>query len=159
MPFLDLLTTDRVRTDLDAASKPVLLEHLSALLADSEADRAAVLDALTSRETLGSTGLGRGVAIPHGRMAGIDKARAAFVRLRKPLEFGSIDAEPVDLVAALVVPAHFTDQHLQLLAELAELFSDKALTRALRAAPDGSALRAELAEFARHTMKGRPWTD
>ncbi|HOX70265.1 MAG: PTS sugar transporter subunit IIA [Dokdonella sp.] len=159
MPFLDLLTTDRVRTDLDAADKPELLDLLSGLLADDDADRAAVLEALTSRESLGSTGLGRGVAIPHGRMSGIDKARAAFVRLGQPIDFGSMDGEPVDLVAALVVPAHFTDQHLQLLAELAEVFSDRTLTRALRAAADGSALRAELAEFARHKMAGRAWND
>jgi PTS system nitrogen regulatory IIA component len=148
MPFLDLLSTERVRTDLVAADKTVLLDSIADLLATSHEEKHAIQEALTARELLGSTGLGRGVAIPHGRIAGIEKARAAFVRLDEPLDFGSIDARPVDLVAALIVPAHFTDQHLQLLAELAEIFSDARLTLALRNAADASALRAELAEFA-----------
>ena len=108
---------------------------------------------------LGSTGLGNGVAIPHGRMDSLDKPRVALVRLAEPLEFGSIDGQPVDLVAAMVVPGQNTDLHLQLLAELAEFFSSNEVVKALRKAPDGSALRAELAEFSRSRLKDATWTD
>lgn len=108
---------------------------------------------------LGSTGLGNGVAIPHGRIDGLDKPRVALIRLSEPLAFGSIDGEPVDLVAAMVVPEHNTDLHLQLLAELAEFFSHKEMVKTLRKAADGSALHAELAEFSRNRLKDATWTD
>ncbi len=159
MPFLDLLSTERVRTDLVAADKTDLLGILSGLLAVDADERRKISDALVGREKLGSTGLGRGVAMPHGRIPGLDRPRAAFVRLASPLDFDSVDAQPVDLVAALVVPTHFTDQHLQLLAELAEIFSDNDLTLALRSAPDSSALLQELAEFGKNRTKGPAWTD
>ena len=144
MRFLDLLPAGRVRTGLVARDKPGLLEHLAQLLADA-GDVGPVHAALAARERLGTTGLGHGVAIPHGRSAAIGEARGAFVRLAAPIDFGADDGQPVDLVAALVVPVHFTDQHLKLLGELAELFSDPAITRALRAAPDDAGLRAALA--------------
>jgi PTS system nitrogen regulatory IIA component len=144
MRFLDLLNSERVRTDLTATDKPALIVELAGLLAHDDAAVALVRNALSSREKLGSTGLGHGVAIPHGRSADVGEARAAFVRMAEPIEFGADDRQPVDLVAALIVPAHFTDEHLKLLAELAELFSDASITAALRAAPDAVALHAEL---------------
>jgi PTS system nitrogen regulatory IIA component len=140
MPFLDLLPQERVRTDLVASDKAGLIARLAELLA-GDGDVRTAQSALEAREQLGSTGLGHGVAIPHGRSAAVAEPRAAFVRLQKPIDFGADDKRPVDLVAALIVPDHFTDQHLKLLAELAELFSDTALTHALRAAPDARALR------------------
>ena len=143
MPFLDLLPAERVRTDLVANDKAALIARLADLLAGGD-DATVVQAALDAREQLGSTGLGHGVAIPHGRSEAVTEARAAFVRLPRPIDFGADDGQPVDLVAALIVPEHFTDQHLKLLAELAELFSKSELTAALRAAPDAAALRAEL---------------
>ena len=143
MPFLDLLPAERVRTGLVAHDKAGLIEQLANLLA-VDGDIAAARDALAARERLGSTGLGHGVAIPHGRSAAIGEARAAFVRLAEPIDFGADDGRAVDLVACLIVPAHFTDQHLKLLAELAELFSNDAITTALRAAPDSTALHDAL---------------
>lgn len=145
MPLLDLLPPERVRTHLVATDKPTLIAELAALLA-GDGDAAVVRAALEAREQLGSTGLGHGVAIPHGRSAKVSEARAAFARLADPIDFGADDHQPVDLVAALIVPAHFTDQHLKLLAELAELFSDAELTGALRAAPDAHTLRETLRE-------------
>lgn len=139
MPFLDLLPLERVRSGLVASDKPALIEQVARLLAGAD-ETTIVRDALMARERLGSTGLGHGVAIPHGRSAAIVEARAAFVRLSEPIEFGADDRQGVDLIAALIVPAHFTDQHLKLLAELAELFSDTSLTDALRAAPDATAM-------------------
>ena len=143
MPFLDLLPPERVRTDLVANDKAALIARLADLLA-GEDDAGIVHAALEAREQLGSTGLGHGVAIPHGRSAAVGEARAAFVRLAHPIDFGADDRQPVDLIAALIVPEHFTDQHLKLLAELAELFSDTHLTDALRAAPDAATLREDL---------------
>lgn len=159
MPFLDLLTSDRVRTDLVAASKSELFEEIAVLLAGDSGQQHQFHESLLVRERLGSTGLGRGVAIPHGRIPGIEQARAVFLKLRAPLEFDAPDGVPVDLVAALVVPTHFTDQHLHLLAELAELFSDEQLTTALRKAGDASAIIAELAEFAGKRIREPAWTD
>jgi len=150
MPFLDLLPAERVRTGLDARDKAGLIDRLAAILA-ADGDVGIARDALAARERLGSTGLGHGVAIPHGRSAKVSEARAAFVRLAEPIDFGADDGKPVDLVAALLVPAHFTDQHLKLLAELAELFSDGSLTSALREAPDAPALRTVLEGGLRHS--------
>ncbi|RYD15242.1 MAG: PTS sugar transporter subunit IIA [Lysobacteraceae bacterium] len=139
MPFLELLPAERVRYGLVARDKAELLDRLALLLADG-GDPAPTREALVARERLGSTGLGHGVAIPHGRSAAVTEARAAFVRLEPPIEFGAEDRAPVDLVAALIVPAHFTDQHLKLLAELAEMFSNAVVTAELRAAADAPAL-------------------
>lgn len=144
MPFLDLLPVERVRTGWRVRDKADLLDQLSSILA-GDGDVAGLHAALVARERLGSTGLGHGVAIPHGRSDALEQARAAFVHLATPIEFGASDGQDVDLVACLIVPAHFTDQHLKLLAELAELFSDASVTSALRAAPDAPALREELA--------------
>jgi PTS system nitrogen regulatory IIA component len=145
MPFLDLLPLERVRTDVIANDKETLIAELAELLAGGDReDVRTVQTALEARERLGSTGLGHGVAIPHGRSTSVAEARAAFVRLAHPIDFGADDRQAVDLVAALIVPAHFTDQHLKLLAELAELFSDSGLTASLRAAPDAATLRENL---------------
>lgn len=144
MPFLDLLPAERVRTNLVVRDKSDLIDQLATLLA-GDGDVAGVRAALTARERLGSTGLGHGVAIPHGRSDAVHEARAAFVHLAQSIDFDASDRQPVDLVAALIVPAHFTDQHLRLLAELAEMFSDADISAALRAAPDARALRDKLA--------------
>jgi nitrogen PTS system EIIA component len=146
MRFLDLLPAERVRSGFVAHDKTELIDRLATLLAGDGDDVAIVRDALSARERLGTTGLGHGVAIPHGRSAAVGEARAAFVRLATPIAFGADDGQPVDLVAALIVPAHFTDQHLTLLAELAEMFSDATITAALRAAPDSAALHARLTD-------------
>jgi len=159
MPFLDILPVERVRAGLEVAGKPALLDELARLLAIPRGSAKTIRVALADREQQGSTGLGRGVAIPHGRSSEVSTPRAAFVRLAQPLEFEAIDARPVDLVAALIVPAGYTTQHLELLAELAEMFSDGGLTEALRTAVDAPALRAELAEFAANRSRGHAWTD
>jgi PTS system nitrogen regulatory IIA component len=143
MPFLDLLPAERVRTGLDARDKAGLIDRLATILA-GDGDATVAREALAARERLGTTGLGHGVAIPHGRSAKVTEARAAFVRLAKPVDFGADDGKPVDLVAALLVPAHFTDQHLKLLGELAELFSNSEITDSLRTAVDAKALHAAL---------------
>jgi PTS system nitrogen regulatory IIA component len=140
MQIIDLLTPARVLIDFRASSKKRLLESLAGLLderATPDSER-AIFESLVRRERLGSTGLTHGVAIPHGRSADVTRAAGAFIRLAEPLEFDSLDRQRVDLVFGLVVPEHFTDQHLMFLAGLAELFSDPSITARLRAAPDAA---------------------
>ena len=149
MHLLDLLSPARVRTGAIVAGKKRLLETVSAMLADGaggEGDR-AIFDTLCGRERLGSTGLGHGVAIPHARSAKALNPAAAFLRLAEPIDFGALDGEPVDLVFALVVPDHFAQQHLLLLAQLAEMFGDATFRDALRAAPDAGALYALVSDW------------
>jgi PTS system nitrogen regulatory IIA component len=127
-----------------------LIVRRAGLLAGGGDDADHVREALVARERLGSTALGNGVAIPHGRSSQIGAPRAVFARLAAAVDFGAGDGRPVDLVASLIVPAHFTEQHLQLLAELAELFSDANLVAALRAAPDDASLHRLLRERPRN---------
>ncbi|MGH8036053.1 MAG: PTS sugar transporter subunit IIA, partial [Lysobacterales bacterium] len=89
---------------------------------------------------LGSTGLGKGVAIPHGRVKGNRSIHASFIRLKKPLAFDSADGEPVDLLFAMTVPENCNEDHLKLLAQIAELFSDPHLLKALREADTTNSL-------------------
>jgi PTS system nitrogen regulatory IIA component len=104
--------------------------------------RSKVFDSLFAREKLGSTGLGQGVAIPHGRIKGLKDALCAFIRLAQPVPFDAPDANPVGLVFVLLVPEQATEKHLQMLSELAQMFSDKALREAMSQAPDAAALHA-----------------
>jgi PTS system nitrogen regulatory IIA component len=149
MHLLDLLSPARVRTDAIVSGKKRLLERVAGLLAEGaggEGER-AIFDTLCGRERLGSTGLGHGVAIPHARSARALNPAGAFLRLHEPIDFGSPDGEPVDLVFALVVPEHFAQQHLLLLSELAEMFGDEVFRARLRAAPDAGALYTLLSDW------------
>lgn len=149
MHLIDLLVPARVVAGASVTSKKRLLELLASLLADgrgSEAER-AIFDSLCAREKLGSTGLGHGVAIPHGRSATLGSAVGCFIRLSEPIDFGAPDGEPVDLMFALGVPEHFSSQHLVLLSQLAELFSDAAFSGRLRQAPDSASLYALLSDW------------
>ncbi|MEE4292515.1 MAG: PTS IIA-like nitrogen regulatory protein PtsN [Xanthomonadales bacterium] len=132
----DLLTPDRVSFDVHAGSKKRLLELISVKLAENsdELNQRDVFDSLITRERLGSTGLGNGVAIPHGRISGITQVEAAFFRLSKPMPFEAADGQPVDLVFALAVPEDCGEDHLKLLAHIAELFGEPGLLDAVRSA-------------------------
>lgn len=141
MMLTELLVPARVLRAGDIREKQSAFVRLASALAQGEATlQARILDGLRARERLGSTGLGHGVAVPHGRTPGLAKATGAFLRLDAPIEFGAPDSAPVDLLFALAVPEHFTHQHLQLLAELAERFGDDTFRAALRRAPDVAAL-------------------
>ena len=145
MPFQSLLAADRIVLLVEPGDRDVVLDAAARLLADnSPANTQVIGDSLRKRERLGSTAIGHGIAIPHGRTPAFDDARGAFLRLAEPVDFGASDGMPVDLVFAMAVPEHFTQQHLQLLAELAEQFADDGFRAALRAAPDAAALRALL---------------
>jgi len=102
--------------------------------------RALVSENLFARERLGSTGLGHGVAVPHGRIKDLKAPLAAFVRLAEPIPFESPDGQPVNLLIFLLMPANVTQQHLEILSEIAEMFSDDALRTALTTDPDAASV-------------------
>ena len=134
MNIINLLTPERMRSGARVNSKKRSLELLSELITGNEADPAtrAIFESLIGRERLGSTGLGKGVALPHARVAGIEQPIGALVHLQTPIDFDAIDKQPVDLLFALVVPEHSTDEHLRILANLAEMFSDQPFCDQLR---------------------------
>lgn len=142
MLISDLLNLESIRFDVRCNSKKKLLEIISEELARNSQDLSArtIFESLCARERLGSTGLGKGVAIPHGRIKGNHSIQAAFIRLKKPLPFDAADGEPVDLLFAMTVPENCSEDHLKLLAHVAGLFSDPDLLKALRAADNASTL-------------------
>lgn len=138
----DLLTAERVRCKEPAGSKKRALELGASLLADAVPgmSRLDIFDALNTRERLGSTGLGHGMALPHGRVAGLEAPIAACVTLAEPIDFDAPDRQRVDVLFVLLVPRDCSSEHLQILAGLAEMFNDPALRDALRAQTEPDAL-------------------
>ena len=134
----DILTPERTLIDAPVSSKKKLLEYLAGFIAEQLSDSSAddIYERLLSRERLGSTGIGEGIAIPHCRLKQCDQAMGVLLRLMEPVDYDAIDRQPVDLVFALLVPEEATEQHLQVLAILARNFSEPAYREALRKAPD-----------------------
>ena len=127
-----LLPPENILLDLEVGSKKRAFEHLALLFENNYGiAHNLVFDSFFSREKLGSTGLGQGIAIPHGRIKGLKEARGAFVRLVTPIPFDAPDGKPVFLMYALLVPEHATEQHLQILSDLAERFSESTFRDAL----------------------------
>jgi PTS system nitrogen regulatory IIA component len=143
-----LLPLANVVLDAAAADKAAALDLAVGLFAGAGLDPARVRAALQDREALGSTGLGQGVAIPHGRLRGIRQAVAAVVRLREPVPFDAPDGRPVGLLVALLVPENARQEHLELLSELAQMLSDRDLRGALLAESSPAALLARIASWA-----------
>ena len=136
MKLTQLINKDSVVCNADVSSKKRALEFLAELLAkaSASADAFVIFQHLTDREKLGSTSLGHGVAIPHARTGGSNKAIGAFIKLEQGIDFDSPDNEPTDLLFALMVPEHYTDEHLEILSDLASRFSDETLCHNLRSA-------------------------
>jgi PTS system nitrogen regulatory IIA component len=135
-----LLSVENVVVGLEASSKKRVFEQAGILFENRHGlARSLVYDALFAREKLGSTGLGQGIAIPHGRIKGLKDVRAAFLRLATPVQFDAPDGKPVGYAFILLVPEAATEHHLQLLSELAQMFSDKTFRERLAAAPDAAA--------------------
>jgi nitrogen PTS system EIIA component len=136
-----LLTDDKFLLDTEVSSKKRLFEQVSVLFENSAGlQRSSTFDSLFQRERLGSTGLGEGVAIPHGRIKGLKDPKAAFVRLATPIMFDAPDAKPVSLLIFLLVPEKANEEHLELLSELAELMSDEQTRGRLMSLPTASDL-------------------
>jgi len=136
-----LLAPSHVLLDLQASSKKRLFEQAGLLFENHNGiGRSVVFDSLFAREKLGSTGLGQGVAIPHGRIKGLKEALGALIRLAQPVPFDAPDGNPVSLVFVLLVPEKATEKHLQILSELAQMFSDRTLRDAMSGAADAPTL-------------------
>ncbi len=132
-----LLPPTNVVVGLSVTSKKRLFEQVGLLFENNQGiERSKVFDSLFARERLGSTGLGEGVAIPHGRIKGLKEAIGAVVRLGEPIAFDAPDGKPVQLLVFLLVPEHATEEHLELLSELAELLSDEKVRESLSSADD-----------------------
>jgi len=140
-----LLPASNVLLDFPASSKKRVFEQAGLIFENNQSiERAKVFDSLFARERLGSTGLGQGVAIPHGRIKGLKDAVAAFVRVAEPVPFDAPDGQPVSLMVFLLVPEQATQQHLEVLSELAQMLSDKDFRESLLTATDPAAVHVAL---------------
>lgn len=139
----DLLRSDAVLMDAAAANKKTIFHHLATTIAPHIGiDARLIVDVITAREKLGSTGFGNGVAIPHGKMEGLDQVTGVFARLAHPVEFQSVDGLPVDLVFMLLSPVGAGADHLKALARVSRQLRDRAFLAKLRGAGSPDALYA-----------------
>ena len=145
MKLSDLLTPDAVLPSLHAQSKKQVLQEVcsvaSRITLRSERE---IFDTLLQRERLGSTGVGQGVAIPHGKLRGLDRIVGVFARLARPVDFDSLDDQPVDLVFVLLAPEGAGADHLKALARIARILRDPAMAQKLRHAQDASGIYSML---------------
>jgi PTS system nitrogen regulatory IIA component len=134
MKILDILSPTHVFQNIECNSKKAAMELLAKNIASSNngIDQIDVIGCLIARERLGSTGLGNGIAIPHGRLKYCEKTIATFIQLNNGIDYGAIDNMPVDLIFALIVPEESTDEHLQILAILAKMLSETETVDKLR---------------------------
>ncbi len=143
-----LLPTQNVVADLEVGSKKRVFEHAGLLFENNQnVARSQVFDSLFAREKLGSTGLGQGIAIPHGRIKGLKEAVGALIRMHEPIPFDAPDGQPVNLIFVLLVPERATDLHLQILSELAQMFSDQAFRERLLKSATAGEMHQAIAEW------------
>jgi len=136
-----ILPSANVVVDAESASKKRVFERAGILFENQlQIARSQVYDSLFAREKLGSTGLGQGVAIPHGRVKGLREAVGAFFKTKNSIAFDAPDGQPVSLIFILLVPERATDMHLQLLGELAQMFGDRGFREKLQALDDSAAI-------------------
>lgn len=141
MRLTDFVSPEAIFANVRATNKKQLLQELSQRAAKlSELDEREIFDALLHRERLGSTGIGEGVAIPHGKLAKVKSIFGIFARLERPIDFDSLDGAPVDLVFLLIAPEASGADHLKALACVARVLRDPALVSAVRATNDSDAL-------------------
>lgn len=146
--FSQILPENNVVLDLECSSKKRAFEQAGLIFENNcGIARSTVSDNLFARERLGSTGLGQGVAVPHGRIRGLKAPLAAFVRLSEPIPFESPDGEPVKLLIFLLIPDNVTQQHLEILSEIAEMFSDKNFRAAMNEDADAKSLHTRLVSW------------
>jgi len=143
-----ILPPAQVLVHVEATSKKRAFEEAGLLFEELHGlNRALVADSLFARERLGSTGLGHGVAIPHGRIKGLKSPMAAVFQLAHPIGFDAPDEQPVGLLIFLLVPEASTQKHLEILSEIAELLSDTALREKIKTTQDASALHSIVATW------------
>jgi PTS system nitrogen regulatory IIA component len=146
MLLTDLVAPDAIIPALNVSNKKQILQELAAKAAalSTQSER-AILEALQQRERLGSTGVGNGIAIPHGKLPNLNKLFGLFVRLEQPIDFDALDGQPVDLIFLLLAPESAGADHLKALARVARLLRNGEITRKLRESRDAEALYAVLA--------------
>jgi PTS system nitrogen regulatory IIA component len=146
MTLAQLLIPNRIQLNAEISSKKTALQELSRLFAESDntLDQNLVFDALTDREKLGSTALEQGIAIPHCRISGCTQAQSAILTLRTGIDFDARDGQAVDLLWALIVPEQSTDEHLAILAQLANTLSSADNCRKIRASRNAEELHQNL---------------
>jgi len=147
MNLADLLTPAGVVAGLRVSSKKQALQELARRAAQvtGQPER-AIFEVLLTRERLGTTGVGNGVAIPHGKLEGLDRLHLLFARLAEPIDFDSIDEQPVDLLCLLLAPTSAGADHLKALAQVSRLLRDRQVCEKLRGAANGDALYALLTD-------------
>jgi PTS system nitrogen regulatory IIA component len=146
MPLNDLVGPNAIIPALKVANKKQALQELAARSATLTGQQErAIFDTLMQREKLGSTGVGSGIAIPHGKMTQLSRLFGLFARLDRPVDFEALDGQPVDLVFLLLAPEGAGADHLKALARVARLLRDPALADKLRASRDAESLYAVLA--------------
>ncbi|MGE0211077.1 MAG: PTS IIA-like nitrogen regulatory protein PtsN [Parvibaculaceae bacterium] len=147
MQLSDIISQDSVLPALKAQSKKQLLQELSnAASKVAGLDSRRIFETLLQREKLGSTGLGQGIAIPHGKFADLDRVRGLFARLAQPVDFDAVDDQPVDLVFLLLAPESAGADHLKALARISRLLRDQGLVAKLRGTDSSAGLYAILTE-------------
>jgi PTS system nitrogen regulatory IIA component len=147
MPLSDFLSPEAVIPLLKVNSKKQALQDLAERAAQiSGLPEREIFDTLLQRERLGSTGIGHGIAIPHGKLAKVQKLFGLFARLEKPIDFESLDGDPVDLVFLLIAPEAAGADHLKALARVARILRDTSVTQKLRATREPDALYAVLTQ-------------
>jgi PTS system nitrogen regulatory IIA component len=147
MQLSDFIGSDAIFPGLKATSKKQLLQELATLAGDvANIDSRRIFEALLQREKLGSTGLGHGVAIPHGKFEQLDKVYGFFGRLKQPVDYDAVDGEPIDLVFLLLAPESAGADHLKALARISRLLRDSSIVKKLRGTDDATGLYAVLTE-------------
>ncbi len=147
MEIADLLSPEGVVANLKVTSKKQALQELSRIAADvTGLHERTIFDVLLERERLGTTGIGNAIAIPHGKLNSLDKLYGVFARLERPIDFDSIDEQPVDLIFLLLAPESAGADHLKALARVSRLLRDKAACEKLRGTDESEALYALLME-------------
>lgn len=143
-----ILPAGNVQVDVEATSKKRVFEQAGLLFENRHSiARATVSDNLFARERLGSTGLGHGVAIPHGRIKGLKNPLAGVLRVQQAIPFDAPDDGPVSLLIFLLVPEAATQRHLEILSEIAEMLSDRPLRERLKTEPDAATVHQLIADW------------
>ena len=150
MNIVSLLKPEAVKSVSTVSSKKMLLHALGDLSANvHDLDQETIVRALQERETLGPTGVGHGVALPHARIAGLNEVKAVFIRLEKPIDFNAVDRQPVDLFFCLLAPENAGVEHLKALALVSRTMRDASICAKLRANNEPETLHAIIAETQR----------
>jgi nitrogen PTS system EIIA component len=149
MDLSDLIRPDSVLPSLKANSKKQVIQELAEKgAAVTGLEERQIFDTLVQREKLGSTGVGGGIAIPHGKIPGLDRIHGVFARLSRPIDFEALDDQPVDLLFLLLAPENAGADHLKALARIARILREPGVANRLRNAPDQTTLHAILTETA-----------